>query len=148
MFYSILLLQAAVSQEPGELGCGETCRNVTVPYPFGIKDVTCNDGENPFISRINLELLDSFSQTASLSTVSNKDKNRTAASVNLTGSPFYFSSRFNVFGCVGCGNLASIFRNQTDPIGGCLEPRCGDETSKGGCYTIISENQDERDLSS
>ncbi|KAK6279342.1 hypothetical protein POUND7_019609 [Theobroma cacao] len=60
----------------------------------------------------------------------NKDKNRTAASVNLTGSPFYFSSRFNVFGCVGCGNLASIFRNQTDPIGGCLEPRCGDETSK------------------
>ncbi|KAH1096122.1 hypothetical protein J1N35_013043 [Gossypium stocksii] len=171
VFYFILqlplLLQSASPFEAGEAGCKETCENVSISYPFGIKRgcyhnswfrVTCNktiNGTKPFISRINMELLPSYwSVGDNRVTVNNpvtylncndKGNNGTtsSSSVNLQGSPFFFSSEDNIFGSVGCGYLAIIFRNnQTDPIAVCLQQRCEDPISSklAGCLTMVPEN--------
>ncbi|XVF65419.1 hypothetical protein PTKIN_Ptkin09bG0247600 [Pterospermum kingtungense] len=164
VFYFILLLQSTESQQSDEPSCNETCGNVTIPSPFGIESgcynnswfrVTCNNetayGPKPYISRINLELLGPFDYENNYMTVNNPvtylncgNKGTTAtASVNLEGSPFYFSGYYNMFGSVGCGNWATVYSNISDePIAGCLQPRCGDLTSNiGNCYAeIISED--------
>ncbi|KAH1096240.1 hypothetical protein J1N35_013161 [Gossypium stocksii] len=111
--------------------------------------VTCNqttNGPKPFISRINLELLPYFPKIDDTVFVNNlviylycdnKGNNGTtsSASVNLQGSPFFFSSRFNRLGSVGCGYLATVFHdNLTDPIASCLQQRCSDQTSEFSFY--------------
>ncbi|PPS12300.1 hypothetical protein GOBAR_AA08334 [Gossypium barbadense] len=53
---------------------------------------------------------------------------------------FFFSSDYNYFGSVGCGNLATIFSNEADPLGGCIQPKCGDGASESGYYIRISGN--------
>ncbi|KAK8571578.1 hypothetical protein V6N13_047247 [Hibiscus sabdariffa] len=145
--------------------CDETCEDVSIPYPFGIRGgcyynswfrVTCKEtahGRKPFISRINLELVDLYwADENSIIVVNNPviylncgNKSSTSpSSVNLQGSPFIFSSRFNQFGSVGCDNFAAVFpNNQTDAISSCLQKSCGDLASKShgdGCHAIISEN--------
>ncbi|KAE8714510.1 hypothetical protein F3Y22_tig00110195pilonHSYRG00117 [Hibiscus syriacus] len=149
--------------------CYETCGNVQILYPFGITRgcyaynnpwfrVTCNEtsnGRKPFISRINLELLDSFSANGNgvvfvnnpvtylnCGDKRNNGSTTSPSSVNLQGSPFFFSSRFNRFGSVGCGNFAAVFRNnQTNPISSCLQKSCGYVASKlHGCHARFSEN--------
>ncbi|KAL1060266.1 hypothetical protein V6Z11_1Z111800 [Gossypium hirsutum] len=167
------LIQAASSDSSSD--CNETCGSVVIRYPFGIRTgcyynpwfrVTCNqttNGPKPFISRINLELLHHFPKSGDIVFVNNpviylncdnKGNNGTtsSASVNLQGSPFFFSSRFNRLGSVGCGYLAAIFHdNLTDPIASCLQQRCSDQTSEFSlyrrrgttfttCYAPISED--------
>ncbi|XVF65398.1 hypothetical protein PTKIN_Ptkin09bG0245500 [Pterospermum kingtungense] len=167
-FYFTLLLWLIQAVEPR---CNETCGGVTIPYPFGIKTgcytnswfrVTCNEtahhGPKPFISRINLELIDLFGSDGDTVGVNNpvtylncgnKVNNCTTApaaataGVSLQGSPFFFPSNINMFGSVGCGNWVSVFSDiRTEPVAGCLQPRCGDQvTSKlGGCYAQISQH--------
>ncbi|PPS04108.1 hypothetical protein GOBAR_AA16556 [Gossypium barbadense] len=146
--------------------CSETCGTVSIPYPFGIKRgcyaynnswfrVTCNetaDGPKPFITRINLELLGKFWRDNKVVTINNpvtylncgdKGNNSTISpsSVNLQGTPFFFSNQHNTFGSIGCGNLATSFRNnQIDPIASCVQHSCGDPSlGFGGCYALISE---------
>ncbi|KAA3480294.1 wall-associated receptor kinase-like 8 isoform X2 [Gossypium australe] len=164
-FYFILLiflfcptLQAA---EPQQAICGEeVCGNITIPSPFGIHRtcytlpffrVTCKQIHNqkkPFI-RINgldLELLGSLFQDTILinnpvTYVNCDHKNEVAsATVNLTGTPFFFSSDYNNFASVGCGNLVTIFRNEADAFGGCVQTICGDGASESGCSNTISGN--------
>ncbi|KAE8714509.1 Nucleic acid-binding proteins superfamily isoform 1 [Hibiscus syriacus] len=170
VFYVILhlpwLIRPATSNAARASTCEEICGDVPLPFPFGIQpgcynsswfSVTCNEtvhGFKPFISRINLELLGKFWPDDNVISVNNpvtylncgdKGNNGTtsAVSVNLTGTPFFFSNKFNEFGSVGCGNLVFVSRNiQTDPIlGSCLQRRCGDLTTKlGGCHDLIKEN--------
>ncbi|KAK8571570.1 hypothetical protein V6N12_027654 [Hibiscus sabdariffa] len=146
-------------------GCKEYCGEIEIRFPFGIKEgcynnswfrVTCNqtfNGPKPFISRVNLELLSSSSPGYRTVIVNNPvtylncgDKGNNGATspsnVDLQGSPFKFSSSSNRFGSVGCGNLATVFRNnETTPISSCLQKSCGDLASKvGSCYVTIPEN--------
>ncbi|PPD98354.1 hypothetical protein GOBAR_DD04603 [Gossypium barbadense] len=173
LFYFMLQLPWLIRAASSD--CHETCGSVVIRYPFGIRTgcyynpwfrVTCNqttNGPKPFISRINLELLHHFPKSGDIVFVNNpviylncdnKGNNGTtsSASVNLQGSPFFFSSRFNRLGSVGCGYLAAIFHdNLTDPIASCLQQRCSDQTSEFSlyrrrgttfttCYAPISED--------
>ncbi|KAB2011411.1 hypothetical protein ES319_D09G018100v1 [Gossypium barbadense] len=157
LFLLCPILQAAESQEPA---CGkEVCGNITIPSPFGIHSscythswfrVTCNstrNGEKPFINvyGINLEVLDSINSDAILIsnpvTYINCDRiSEASVSVNLSGTPFFFSSVQNIFGSVGCGNLATVLSNEADSLGGSVQPRCDDGASESGCLTVITGN--------
>ncbi|KAL1080812.1 hypothetical protein V6Z11_D09G020200 [Gossypium hirsutum] len=66
--------------------------------------------------------------------------NEVSGRVNLLGTPFFFSSKRNYFGSVGCGNLATILTNEAVSLGGCIQPRCDDGPSESGCFTQITAN--------
>ncbi|KAL1080793.1 hypothetical protein V6Z11_D09G018300 [Gossypium hirsutum] len=145
LFLLCPILQAAESQEPA---CGkEVCGNITIPSPFGIHS-SCytHSWEKPFINvyGINLEVLDSINSDAILIsnpvTYINCDRiSEASVSVNLSGTPFFFSSVQNIFGSVGCGNLATVLSNEADSLGGSVQPRCDDGASESGCLTVIRE---------
>ncbi|TYJ16982.1 hypothetical protein E1A91_A09G019200v1 [Gossypium mustelinum] len=158
LFLLCPIFQAAESQEPT---CGkEVCGNITIPSPFGIHSrcythpsfrVTCNptlNGEKPFINvnGIDLEVLGKtiYSNAILISypvTYFNCDRiNEASVRVNLSGTPFFFSSDMNYFGSVGCGNLATISRSEADSLGGCIQPRCDNGVSEPGCFTEINGN--------
>ncbi|KAK8278142.1 hypothetical protein V6Z12_D09G021500 [Gossypium hirsutum] len=159
LFLLCPILQAAEFQEPT---CGkEVCGNITIPSPFGIHSrcytqpsfsVTCNqtlNGDKPFINvnGIDLEVLGKaiFSNAILISypvTYStNCDRiNKPSVRVNLSGTPFFFSSDMNYFGSVGCGNWATILRSEADSLGGCSQPRCDDGASESGCFTELTAN--------
>ncbi|TYI38487.1 hypothetical protein ES332_A02G031300v1 [Gossypium tomentosum] len=124
VFYFILQLPWLIRAASSD--CHETCGSVVIRYPFGIRTgcyynpwfrVTCNlttSGPKPFISN---------------------NGTTSSASVNLQGSPFFFSSIFNGLGSAGCGYLAAVFHNNlTDPIASCLQQRCSDQTSEFSLY--------------
>ncbi|PPS04109.1 hypothetical protein GOBAR_AA16557 [Gossypium barbadense] len=161
VFYFILQLSWLIRAANSD--CHETCGNVAIPLPFGIKTgcynnswfrVTCNqtvNGPKPFISRINLELLGKFQPVENAVSVNNpvsyincgdKGNNGTTASssVDLTDSPFFFSTEYNVFGSVGCSNIVYLNNQAADVASVCLQRRCGDLISKlGGCHASISD---------
>ncbi|EOY05057.1 Wall associated kinase-like 6 [Theobroma cacao] len=135
--------------------CTVSCGKVDIAYPFGIEvgcymndwfKVTCNDtadGKKPFLSSINLELFSSSFTLGSVQVnnpvtyIQCQDIHNNEVSVNLTGSPFFFSID-NYFVSVGCGSLATILHNQTHLIGGCLQSGCSNIVpSYGGCFTSI-----------
>ncbi|TYG52366.1 hypothetical protein ES288_D09G021600v1 [Gossypium darwinii] len=123
------------------------CGNVTFHYPFRMKDQdyeiddwfevicnkTANGGEVPFlnINDTNLQILDFDFLEGTIKvnhpiTYFNCPKNHhNGMSLNLTGTCFSYSTSDNSFYYSGCGNLVTIFGNETDKLlGGCLQPSC------------------------
>ncbi|GMJ16118.1 wall associated kinase-like 1 [Hibiscus trionum] len=164
-FVLYFILQLPWLIPAGSSDCKEKCGDIDIRSPFGIKTgcyhnsrfrVTCNqtaDGPKPYITSIGLELLDWSSHANNIVIVNNPvtylncvDKGNNGSTspsnIHLQGSPFFFSSRYNAFGSIGCGNLATIFRNnETTPTSSCLQESCGDLASElGSCYVTISEN--------
>nr|XP_012466516.1 unnamed protein product [Gossypium raimondii] len=95
------------------------------------------------IKGINLEILDfSFLYgnvvvNHSITCFSCRKNSNNGMSLNLTGTPFYYSDFDNVFWSSGCGNLATIFDRETSNlVGGCLQPSCAiskETSSATGC---------------
>ncbi|KAK8988325.1 hypothetical protein V6N11_065917 [Hibiscus sabdariffa] len=141
-----------VCQGPGpinpykEESCGNSTDAVRFHYPFGIKDqdymnpwfrVTCkqttNNGLVPLINinGINLQLLE-FSFRDGTVVVNHaviysncRRKYNKGMSLNLTGSPFYFSDSNTEFWAAGCGNVVTVFDGgRNDLISGCTQPSC------------------------
>ncbi|KAG7982740.1 hypothetical protein I3843_04G068200 [Carya illinoinensis] len=127
--------------------CPEYCGNVSIPYPFGIRngcyandwfEIVCRSSNDsydwgfpkPFLKRLNyLEVLEididgaivrvSYPIFSSCNNVTNSIKN-----LELEKSPFGFS-RSNNFIAMGCNNSASmwsIFSNDSVSYGGCKTP--------------------------
>ncbi|KAL1060267.1 hypothetical protein V6Z11_1Z111900 [Gossypium hirsutum] len=134
-----------------QLGCVRRCGNFDIPYPFGIERVTYNetiDGPKLYTSSINLQLLN-VSVLQGTATINNsityfncrkEDGDTDGVSINLKGTPFLFSTEYNIFMSVGCGSLTTFFYSLTDeyPFRACLQPICANfVTSKVNCTTDV-----------
>ncbi|KAJ0013995.1 hypothetical protein Pint_21829 [Pistacia integerrima] len=144
------------------LSCPQNCGKVKIQYPFGIGEgcylnkgfeVTCrNSSGSPkaLLSTINLELLeDTFDSSIGISpgiymdfmiiNVSipviplNRGKANISESVNLSGSPFYFSSA-NTFIAMDCNHYANFSRPTEEFGAGCLSFCTCDPNYSEGCY--------------
>jgi hypothetical protein len=121
----------------GKSGCKTRCGNVTnISYPFGMGpshcymddwfEIVCK-GSVAFLKRINMEVLEINITSRALyagstvrvkSSIISSNPSCTSMSsgggVNLKGSPFTFSGRWNTFISVGCNNFAMM--TETDPM--------------------------------
>ncbi|KAD5960473.1 hypothetical protein E3N88_11945 [Mikania micrantha] len=132
-------------------GCQERCGSVIIPYPFGIThncsahntySITCNTSFNPprpFITNNNLEVLEiSLKGTARVKNpvlTFNCSGRADHLDVNLTNTPFTYSSTSTRFTAIGCNNLALISR-LTRVIGGCIS-LCNITIPDYTCYGIL-----------
>ncbi|KAL5140795.1 Wall-associated receptor kinase-like 8 [Glycine soja] len=140
-------------------GCNSTCGEVSIPYPFGMKDPECyadgwfeieckdtSQGQKPYLKSLNLQVT-SISDFLGLVTIMNPiyrwncpSKRAMPAIKDLRGSPFVYSQESNKFVAVGCNNLAFL-KSGGDTVGGCVsicdnneEFKNMDFISSDGCH--------------
>ncbi|KAJ0080288.1 hypothetical protein Patl1_24582 [Pistacia atlantica] len=143
--------------------CPQNCGEVGIQYPLGIGErcylnkgfeVTCrNSSVSPkaLLSSINLELLENNSSpvyeispgiymeilfiNVSIPVIPlNRGKANISESVNLSGSPFYFSSSANTFIAMDCNDYANFSRPNEEFGAGCLSFCTCDPNHSEGCY--------------
>ncbi|KAJ8755292.1 hypothetical protein K2173_019090 [Erythroxylum novogranatense] len=142
----------AVSAKFTKPECQEFCGDVAIPFPFGIGvgcymnddfAVTCNNSFNPqkpFLNSTGMELLGvSMSGVVQVNNpvISASCNDSTSPiGVDLSGSPFIYSSTYNRFTAMGCDNYARLRQNNDVLVGGCVSfCRETDEKNKG-CYGL------------
>ncbi|KAJ0078838.1 hypothetical protein Patl1_24572 [Pistacia atlantica] len=153
------------------LSCPQYCGKVKIQYPFGIGErcylnkgfeVTClnsSSSTKALLSSINLELIETTDRfsigpvsgdfmiiNVSLPVIPlNRGKANIPESVNLSGSPFYFSSSGdsfhlnleNRFIAMDCNHYANLSRRNEEIGAGCLSICTCDPTHSEGCYDFI-----------
>lgn len=119
--------------------CDSTCGDVTITYPFGMRNPTCyadkwfeiecrntSQGSKPYIKSINLEVtsMDPGSSNVYIMNpvfqwnCNNKTKDSKPV-VNLTGTPFVYSKELNKFTTIGCNKIAFLQSNGSK-VSGCV----------------------------
>ncbi|RWR78990.1 putative wall-associated receptor kinase-like protein 16 [Cinnamomum micranthum f. kanehirae] len=124
----LILLAAASSASDTKPGCPDTCGNVTVPYPFGIKDgcsidedwfyLTCNYSYTPpklllgSYEVVNITLQGQLEVNNFISSDCNDESGSLYSSswwMTLNrNAPFTFSYTRNKFTAIGCDTIALI----------------------------------------
>nr|CAD1843982.1 unnamed protein product [Ananas comosus var. bracteatus] len=140
-------------------GCPERCGDVEIPYPFGIGRACSMEGftlnctssngtHKPFLRNVEFMSISLLSGRARIAnTVSTQCYNATNGNVtyddwqmNLTATPFRFSSGLNKFMTVGCMTLAYLIESDTANSSywsGCVSMcRSADNLSNGSCRGI------------
>ncbi|KAF5179742.1 Wall-associated receptor kinase [Thalictrum thalictroides] len=157
-------MTGAVNRTETLPGCQPKCGNITVPYPFGIGatcsiaewfNVKCNNTFNPpkaFIAG-NLEVIQFLqSEVRIKNAVSSSCYNQSGTLVDfirrwidLTGSPYTFSSTKNKITALGCDTVMITRRADGNTSSGCTS-RChkrelvidGSCSGIGCCQTSVS----------
>lgn len=157
----LLLIKASILEaafpEFRKCSVNENCGGVSIPYPFGTEEgcyfnewfrVTCNNTSSgspkPFISSINLELLEvdltNLTVRVNVPAILSSDctgKTRQSHVTDLTGTPFSFPDTRNRFTALGCDNSAMMINQNDSIIGGCLSVcDSGGSATRRGCYGL------------
>ncbi|XP_074293827.1 uncharacterized protein LOC141620996 [Silene latifolia] len=115
LLLSVVVVDAAWPPMMAKPGCPDKCGNVTIPYPFGMRpncyyndwySITCNNF-TPTLSKFGLQVLQIYLGSQEVRvyypfSFNCSSVNSTWTSTDLSGSPYTFSTTYNVFAPVHC----------------------------------------------